>query len=396
MQAVPAVVCVDGTGTNALATVRSLGRRSVPVHVVAVKGARQIASASRYCTGCIEVADPTALCPTLLRLAETLGARAVLYVDNDAMIRLLAPHWAALVQRYEVVEPLAEAERLTDKAFQLRVAQEVGIPVPRTWLPASWAELEEIGRHTRKRLIAKPSLGRLAPGQNAPFKALIAASAEALAAQLRERGTAPADVLVQEYVEGDDAQIHVGLCYRAGDGRSFLLSGRKLRQTQPGAGVMAVGQVIDVPQVRAMTQRLADALDYRGVLCTEFKLDAADGRFYFIEWNPRPAYFQSLGWKAGCDLAYLAYCDRVDPERLPEAPFRHAAGHYWINVRGDLQHLSIVPRLALRPATWAPYLSRKEWAVLALDDPKPWLLAMLQFGTALPKVMVRRLAAGAT
>lgn len=395
MQAAPAVVCVEGTGTNALATVRSLGRRHIAVHVVALKHTRQIASASRYCSSFIEVPNASGLCAALLRLAGKLAARPLLYVDNDAMIRLLAPHAAALGRHYEVVEPLAGAERLTDKGFQLRTAQDAGIAVPRTWFPANWAELEQIGRHTGKRLIAKPSPGRPAPARELQFKALICNSAEALAARLRQHAAAPADVLVQEYVEGDDACIYVGLCYRARDGRCFVLSAKKLRQTQPGAGVMAVGQVIDAAEVREMTRRLADALDYRGVLCTEFKLDAADGRFYFIEWNPRPAYFQSLGWKAGFDLAYLAYCDRVDAERLPQAPLPQGSGHYWINVRGDLQHLSMVPRLALRPATWAPYLSHKEWAVFAFDDPRPWLRAMLQFGSALPRGVARRLATGA-
>ena len=48
-QPAEAVVCVGDAGINALATVRSLGRRAIPVRVVAVKGSPQIASSSRYC-----------------------------------------------------------------------------------------------------------------------------------------------------------------------------------------------------------------------------------------------------------------------------------------------------------------------------------------------------------
>jgi D-aspartate ligase len=394
MERPPAVVCVHGMGINGLATARSLGRREVPVHVVSVKGSRQIASASRYCASHTEIPDPAALYRALVDLGRRLARRPVLYIDNDPMIKLLAPHAAALERDFDVVEPIGDAERLTDKAFQLRAAQEAGIPVPRTWFPASWAELEEIGRQTSKRLIAKPSPSRLAAGSSAGFKVLVCASARALAVQLRERAASPEEVLVQEYVEGDDARIHAGLSYRSGDRRCFVLSVKKLRQTQPGAGVMALGQVIDTPQVRDMTRRLAEALGLRGVLCTEFKLDPTDGRFYFIEWNPRPAYFQSLGWKAGFDLAYLAYCDRVDPARMPAGPYRDSSGHYWINLRGDLQHLSRVPRRALHPATWGPYLRNKEWAVFALDDLMPWARSMTQFGAALPQGLMRLAQAG--
>ena len=135
---------------------------------------------------------------------------------------------------------------------------------------------------------------------------------------------------------------------------------------------MAVGQVIDAPRVRQMTRRLATAANAHGCFCTEFKLDPHDGRYYFIEWNPRPAYFQSIGWRAGFDLAWLAYCDHAAPERLERMSPPSSSEHYWINLHGDLHHLARAPARALEPATWRPYFGRKEWAVFALDDLAPW------------------------
>ena len=380
-----AVVCAGEAGINALATVRSLGRRGVPVHVAALKGSRQIASLSRYCRGAILVDGPSDLCVALLDFARRSAVRPVLYVDNDAMMKLLAPHARALAARFELVDPLADAGRLTDKQFQLELAPRCGIAVPRTWFPSGWAELQAIRSH--KRLIAKPR-GR------ADFKALVAASATELAAALRSRMASPGEVLVQEYVEGADAQIYAGLAYRAASvDRCFVLSARKLRQSQPGAGVMAVGQAVDAPQVREMTRRLARASGMRGVLCTEFKLDPSDGKYYFIEWNPRPAYFQSLGWKAGFDLAWLAWCDHADPVQLSGRRRVEPTGHYWINLHCDLMHLSKAPRLAASLRTWRPYLGRTEWSVFALDDLRPWAAAMRQLAGWLREGFARRAAA---
>ena len=361
------------------------------MHVVSVADSPQIASDSRYCASHTRVAERVALFGALRQLSQRLGHRPVLYVDNDAMMQLLAPRADALAQHFQVVDPLADAARLTDKAFQLRVAREAAVAVPRTWFPGNWLELNEIGRQTAKRLIIKPSPRQTA--RTAAFKVAVCASARELAALLRRLGASPDEVLVQEYVEGDDAQIYVGLCYRAGNQRCFIMSAKKLRQTQPGAGVMAVGQAVDAPAVRDLTRSLAEALGLRGVICTEFKLDPTDGRLYFIEWNPRPAYFQSLGWQAGFDLAYLAYCDHVAAERLPLTESSCAASHYWINSGGDLQHLAMAPGLVLRPATWAPYLRTKEWAVFAPDDPRPWARSAARFATALPRALTRRLAA---
>jgi D-aspartate ligase len=389
----PAVVCVGDAGINGLATVRSLGRRAVPVHVFSLKGSGEIASASRYCRGHTAVDAPADLCTALLDFARRAAERPLLYIDNDAMMKVLAPHAKVLAARFDLVDPLGDAERLTDKRFQGELARRCGIAVPRSWLPKSWPELLAI--RSAKRLIAKPGAG------SAEFKPSIAANAAELAATLRERIASPQDVLVQEFVEGDDAQVYAGLCYRARSREQcFVLSARKLRQTAPGAGAMALGQTVEAPQVREMTRRLAKAAGVRGVLCTEFKLDARDGRYYFIEWNPRPAYFQSIGWKAGFDLAWLAYCDHAVPAQLAKVDRSFPGEHFWINLHADLMHLSHMPERALDLRTWQPYLRKKQWAVFALDDLAPWRKSLRQlanwlfrdrsFGRALGRLAARR------
>ena len=157
MESRQAVVCAGEAGINALATVRSLGRRGVPVHVFALKASRQIASASRYCRASTLVDGPDDLCTSLLDFARRRGQRPVLYVDNDPMMKLLAPHAAVLAARFELVDPIGDAARLTDKQFQIGLARRCGIAVPRTWFPRDWPELAAIGAETHRRLIAKPS-----------------------------------------------------------------------------------------------------------------------------------------------------------------------------------------------------------------------------------------------
>lgn len=385
-----AVVCAGDAGINALATVRSLGRRGVPVHVVALQGSRQIASHSRYCTKWTQVPELAALYETLRELNPDPARRPLLFVDNDRMMKALAPHAAELQQRFRVVEPLADAAQFMDKVFQIRAAAEVGIAVPRTWFPNSWDDIAAIGGETSERLLAKPSPVRFPVGATPSFKAIVAASAEALERQLRSLVDSPADVLVQEYIEGGDSCHYGSLCYRARSRNAcFVLSVRKVRQTTLEAGIMAVGRVVDAPEVRDMTARLVERLDYRGMIHVEFKRSPSDGKYYFIEWNARPPYFHSLGWRAGFDGPYFAYCDHVSPQSLDALRVRHDSRHYWINLREDLMRLVKVPRLALWPGTWRPYLTRKEWAVFALDDPKPWLKSMQQLGAWLSQGLMR-------
>jgi D-aspartate ligase len=385
-----AVICVGDAGINGLASMRSLGRRGVRVHVVGLQNSPQIASLSRYCAKETRVSDLGALYDALCALPAHPERRALLFIDNDKMMKALAPHAAELEQRFWVVEPLSRAAQFMDKVFQLEAAADAGIAVPRTWLPSSWEDVAAIAAQTGERLLAKPSPARFPVGVNPSFKAIVAPSAGELERQLRSLVASPADVLVQEYIDGDDACHFGSICYRAKSRNTcFVLSTRKVRQTTLEAGIVAVGRVVDAPEVRDMTLRLVERLDYRGVIHVEFKRSPRDGKYYFIEWNARPPYFHSLGWKAGFDCAYLAYCDHMAPRDLDSVRLRHDARHYWINVHEDLRRLVKVPRLALRPGTWAPYLQGKEWAVFALDDPKPWLRSLQQLAAWLWQGPVR-------
>jgi predicted ATP-grasp superfamily ATP-dependent carboligase len=370
-----AVVCVGESGLNAVAIIRSLGRRGIPVHAVSLAGSAQIASSSRYCSGRTEVEDLAGLYGALRRIARGRAQRPVLFVDNDAMLRHLAPSADRLQRLYCLVDPIGDALRYTDKEFQLEAARAAGIPVPRSWFPREREDIHALRGETRARLLAKPLPGP-AGGAGAAFKAIVAVDSSELLALLDQFQADASSVVVQEYIEGGDASLYSGYCYRAADGRKPLLfSSRKLRQHPPGAGVMAVGEPYDAPEVREMTARLADALEYRGVMSTEFKRDRASGNYYFIEWNPRLDACHSLGWRSGADCAWVAYRDHAHPGIPLEAAARYDSGHVWINVECDLKSLARAPRRIFSWSTWRPYLRDKEWAVFALDDPKPWAKA---------------------
>lgn len=385
-----AVVCIGEPGINALATIRALGRRGVRVHAFALERTTEFASASRYCARLTRVPGLDALCDALLEVRAAGADRPPLFVDNDRMMRVLQPRVIELRRRFRIVDPVGDAEHLMDKSFQVAAAARAGIAVPRTWFPAGWPELAAIGAETHRRLIAKPSASRFPPGTPPPFKVLLADDAAQLAAALRRCVATPADVLVQEYIEGDDSHVYGTLAYRAiNSGALLALSIRKHRQTVPGAGIMAVGQVVDVPELRELTARLMRAIDYRGTMHLELKRCPVDGRYYFIEWNNRPGYFHSLGWKAGFDAAWFAYCDLVQPQRMASMALRHDARHYWITFQGDLGHLLRRPALMLRPSTWAPYFSAPEWAVYAPDDLGPWLRACRGLSSYLSDMTLR-------
>ena len=381
-----AVVCVGASGLNALAILRALGRRGVPVQAVALRGSAQIASFSRYCRRLTKADTPDALYWALRRIGEGLAARPALFVDNDAMLRALSPHAHALERWFELVDPIERAIELTDKQFQLRVAREAGLPVPASWYPREAAEVIALDRQTTRRLIAKP----VTP--SAAFKVLIAEDALDLLNQLGAHGADASSIIVQEFIEGGDGALYSAYAYRpASGGAPVVFTSRKLRQNPPGAGVMTVGEPCDAPEVREMTLALVRALDYRGMLSVEFKRDADSGRYYFVEWNPRFDACHSLSWQAGFDGAYIAYRDRAHGEAPAAVEPRYGSGHAWINFDCELHNFAKQPSRLLRPSTWKPYLRRHEWAVFAADDPAPFFAAAAGTARWMTRGFLRRL-----
>ena len=386
-----AVVCIGEHGVGALAIIRSLGRRGIPVHAVSLRGSPEYASSSRYCASRTRIEKRSSLAKVLRQIAAGKASRPLLYVDNDPLLVALEPHAPSLRRLYRVVDPIDTARTLTDKWGQLIVAGQADIPVPRSWLPSDWTALEGIA-HDGVRLIAKPlGLVRLS------CKTIVTTTVGELAERLRDEGVGPSQVVIQEYIEGSDDSVYAAVCHRDRHGESRLFTCRKLRQTPVGAGVMAVGEVIDLPCVAEMTRRIADRLGLRGVLSTEFKYDARRKRHCFIEWNPRPAGFHSLGLQAGVDVPYLAYCDLTGaPLACATSPGKRRAR--WINMECEVANLAQRPSLLLSWRTWDFYVRGKQWAVYAIDDLTPFLCAVRRLATALSARIgqrMRRLTSGA-
>src|SRR6185295_8517132 len=117
-----------------LNVVRALGLAGIPV-IVATQDRRGPATASRWCSGVIELpplGDRDAVVETLLRAGRSLGARVPLFYDNDDRLALVQDCRAALAPQFSLLlnEP-ALADALLEKSRFQALAERTGLPVPR-------------------------------------------------------------------------------------------------------------------------------------------------------------------------------------------------------------------------------------------------------------------------
>jgi D-aspartate ligase len=378
---------VTGASYRALAVVRSLGRRGVPVRVVR-SDEHAVAAASRY-------AGPRLDWPTggeegsrvayLLDLAERERLDGwVLIPTHDEDAALVARHHDVLARRFRLTTPPWDTLRAAyDKRRTHELAARLGLPQPWTFYPRTPADLAEAdGRFP---VVVKPAYKQRA-NRLTVDKAWRADDAVMLGRRYAEACELidPSIVMVQQFVPGDgDAQLsYAGLC---ADGRVLAaLTARRIRQFPMDFGrASSYVETIDDESVEADACRLLAETRFTGLVEVEFKRDALTGANMLLDVNPRPWGWQSLCGRAGVDFPYLLWRMAVGKH---VSPARGVPGVRWVRMTTDV--LAVAGELRAGRLSARAYLRSLrrplEFAVFAFDDPLPSLVG--------PMVTARMLA----
>ena len=396
----PAAVVVGLDCITGLQTARILADRGIRVIGVA-SNPHHFACRTRACRQVV-VADTAGdeLIPALERLGATLDARAVLFPCTDQSVMQLSRHREALESSYHVV--LAEhrlVELLMDKVRFTRYAQEQELALPPTRFVSSAADARRAADELRFPVVVKPALKTSLWQQQKLAKVYRAARPARLMALFDELSPWTDELIVQEWIDGTDADLYSCNCYFGADGAPVAaFVARKLRQWPPGAGTSSLGEEVRNDEVLEETLRLFQALGYRGLGYVEFKRDERTGRSYIIEPNVgRPTGRSAIAEAGGVELLYAMYRDAIGAS-LPSARVQQYTGVKWMYFRHDLQSALVhLVRGKLTPAEW-----RRSWsgpkvdAVWSRSDPAPFFWDWWQTLTRLsPSERPRRLRGSA-
>jgi predicted ATP-grasp superfamily ATP-dependent carboligase len=276
---------------------------------------------SRYFRGIYEVPngrdEPERLRDRLLELRTSFAERPVLFPTRDFDVLFLHEYRDALAAAYVLPQPAdSPIVRIMDKLELATVAEEQGIPTPTTMVCRSAAELEEAIPRLRFPVVMKPRFAyqwrRKGTWEKVGAKAIITQSADELRLQCRRLAELTPDIMLQEYVAGDDRDIVVCCCYVNREGKLLgYFTGRKLKQTPPLLGTGSIVEAADIPLILAPTLKLLKAFGYAGLAEVEFKYDADSGRYFLIEVNPRHWDQHELGTLVGVNLSRIAYIDMI-------------------------------------------------------------------------------------
>lgn len=330
-----AVVLCDGPG--GLGAVRALHRHDVPV-IAIVFDARESVLASRLPIRTIRCpTGPEGFEANLYRCLQNLdGDRPVLIPTSDRAVAFLSKHAVALGERFDFcIVPDDLVHRLNDKREETELISSLGIPVPKTanTIPACREELADmIGLP----MIIKPRsfehlhrLGR---------KNLLLRTAADLDAFYASHGDVRECLIAQEVIPGADENLW--LCSATFNRRHELIDAlvkRKLHTAPPHFGVVSFGVSTSNAKVLELTASVGAKLRYSGHLGMEFKWDARDGRYKYIELNPRLPASVALDEAAGVPTVFNTYRVARGDDVRPVAQ-RQRDGVIFLDMLNDAYH----------------------------------------------------------
>ena len=334
MQGVGAVVV--GGDFHGLGIARCLGRRGIPVCII--DDEYSIARFSRYATYAVTA-------PTVRKHAETvdflldtgrqLNLRGwVLFPTRDEVVAAVSRHRAQLAGWYRVPTPEWESVKWAwNKWNTYRLAERLGIAIPRTWCPRSLEELDAIE--------ADFPLG-VKPAVKEDF--FYATKAKAWRANNRQelrrlferaaRHVAGNEVLIQEIIPGNGNHQFSSCVFFKNGAAIASMEAQRPRQHPPLFGRAATFvETVDCPELMEPTLRFLRAMNYYGLAEIEYKLDPRDGQYKLLDVNVRTWGFHSLGRSAGVDFSYLLFADQIGE---PVQRCRGRPGVGWIRMVTDI------------------------------------------------------------
>jgi D-aspartate ligase len=336
-QRMPGAVLL-GSDFKALGVARSLGQRGIPS--VVVDTIPRSAWFSRYVVKRFkwrsQMDDPAFVSFLLNKGKQFHLEHWVLFPMQDEAVQLVANNTQQLGQIYTLVTQEWDiVQWANDKRRTYQMAQEIGVPYPRTYYPANEDELAKLD-------ILYPTLVKPAISIHLQYsvhlKALPAASREELLQQYRRaKGSIDADeVMIQEIIPGGGSTQYSIATFCKNGCILTSMTARRTRQYPIDYGLgSSFVEATPVPALLELAAKLLGHMRVSGMVEVEFKFDERDQQYKLLDINLRPWGWHTLCIVSGLDFPYIQYCDALGIEQgsIITTP---RYDYHWVRILTDI------------------------------------------------------------
>lgn len=347
---------------------RSLGRRNLRV-TVGEYFSPFFSSYSRYCTKSIVYpspqTQPDAFRRWLINRLQTKKYAMFLPMDDEVLdavmpcrdeIAMLAPIPVGSASSYAIAR---------DKYQTCQLAEQTGVPYPRTILVESSESLYKFAAQCGYPLVLKPRMGT---GSRGIFYAKNAAELDTILPKIQQ--SADTGYLAQEYIPPGGRAIGVSVLVDSNHQAVATFTHQRLREYPITGGPSVLCESIRHPEAVALTLKLLKAWAWYGFAMVEYKEDPRTGDLKLMEINPRAWGSIQLPVAAGIDFPFLAYLLAQGNEFTPQHTYQAGIRYRWLP--GDVLHFVKSPERWHRLTDYL-YLQdgRTAYDLFARDDLNP-------------------------
>jgi predicted ATP-grasp superfamily ATP-dependent carboligase/thymidylate kinase len=299
------ILVTDASRGSAVAIIRSLGRKGYRV-VAADFNPKSLGFRSRYANEKVVYPapenDPDAFCDFILETVKSLGVDLIIPV-TDLTQQPLANARAEFAGKCKLaIASQAALDVVTDKDKTVELAQQLGVPVPKTFTVYTIAEAQALAEELGWPVVVKPQISRLLrQGEGIEkYKVTYAGNSDELAKTMGEFEGRCA-VLLQRYLPGEGHGVELLLH----EGRPLAaFQHHRLREVPVTGGPSSYREsfLLD-PQLYDYSVRMMQTLRWTGLAMVEFKV--GDGRAELMEINGRVWGSLPLAVASGVDFPFL-------------------------------------------------------------------------------------------
>jgi predicted ATP-grasp superfamily ATP-dependent carboligase len=266
----------------------------------------------------------------LSAIGRKLGSRAILIPTSDTAALFVAAHAGVLRKWFRFSEmPFGLVQSLYSKKDMYFLAKQKGIPTPNSVFPESRCEALAFSEEARYPVMLKAVEARLAKPGSGYTKVIVRNKQELLDNYGAMAAAGDPNIMLQEYIPGgEDCNWMFNGYFDEHSECLFGLTGKKIRQNRPYAGITSLGVCLDNVAVHRSTTTFMKQIGYRGILDIGFRYDARDGLYKVFDINPRiGCTFRLFVSSTGMDVTRALYLNLTGQPIRAGAPL---PGRKWV------------------------------------------------------------------
>lgn len=322
--------------------------------------------------------DATGLLRFLLQRG-TAGKRKILYPASDDFVLFVSGCRDALSEHYNFnLPPDSLIKKITDKARQYELIEDLGLAVPATLHVNSHDALSGQKDKIKYPVFIKPACGH-EWRKHFKVKGFAARDEKELLDICGEIFLHNIPVVIQELIPGPCSNNYeVSLYVDSGGEIAAQFTVQKLRQYPMDFGFGTLTVSVNNREVETLALKIIKGLAWRGFANIEFKYDERDSLYKFIELNARVWQQISHPEALGINFPLLCYYDLTQGAIEHRPLNRYQVNKKWIDLKWDMaSSLKAMRGKELTLKSWLGSLKgTKAFGLFAADDIRPFLYSM--------------------